>query len=404
MRDTIRVLVVDSTEEARKHIAALLASQADLLLVGQAATAKSGLEQAAALQPDIVLMAANLPGMDGIAATEALQDQAHPVSVIIMSEQGEQEQLRRAMMAGARNFLVKPFDGAELQAAIRQAVELERRRRLQQKQSSSKREGQIVTVFSTKGGIGKTMIATNLAVALAEHAGKSTVLVDGYLQFGDAALFLNLTPQATIADLVKDMDHLEEGVLRSYLTPFSPKLSVLAAPHRPEEAENISGMQLVQILKRLKDSFDFVVVDSPPSFADSMLNILDLSNQVVVVTSLDLPTIKNIKMCLEIMDSLGYPRDKLLLLLNRANSQGGMTREEVEATLKLQFDVALPSDGPTVVGSVNRGVPLVLGKPEAPIAQALIQLVQRLAGCEEKVTEAKRSGLMDRLKLAFSQP
>nr|WP_320145275.1 response regulator [uncultured Anaeromusa sp.] len=405
MTEKIRVLLVDDNEDTLRNITELLNYHQEITLVGKANTAKEGLEQAAALQPDIVLMDVNMPGMNGIEAAEVMQDQAPNVSVIIMSVQGDQEHLRRAMIAGAKNYLIKPFSSEEVISAIKQVADLERRRRrLLQMPTKGRREGRIITVFSTKGGIGKTLIATNLSVALAEHTNCSTVLVDGYLQFGDAALFLNLMPQATIADLIKDLDQMDEGVIRSYLTPYSSHLSVLAAPHRPEEAESISGAQMAEILTKLKGMFDFVVVDTPPSFADFMLNILDVSDMIIVVSSLDLPTIKNIKMCLEIMDSLGYPREKLLLLLNRANSEGGMTRVEVEDTLKRSFDMVLPSDGVIVLGSVNRGIPLVVGNPDAPIAQAFFQLAQILAYGEVKAPEKKvETGFMARLKRAFQK-
>ncbi|WP_018703876.1 response regulator [Anaeromusa acidaminophila] len=405
MTEKIRVLLVDDNEDTLRNITELLSYHEEIALVGKANTAQEGLAQAAALQPDIVLMDVNMPGMNGIEAAEVMQDQAPNVSIIIMSVQGDQEHLRRAMIAGAKNYLIKPFSSEEVISAIKQVADLERRRRrLLQMPSKGRREGRIITVFSTKGGIGKTLIATNLSVALAEHTGCSTVLVDGYLQFGDAALFLNLMPQATIADLIKDLDQMDEGVIRSYLTPYSSRLSVLAAPHRPEEAESISGAQMAEILTKLKGMFDLVVVDSPPSFADFMLNILDVSDMIIVVSSLDLPTIKNIKMCLEIMDSLGYPREKLLLLLNRANSEGGMTRVEVEDTLKRSFDMVLPSDGVNVLGSVNRGIPLVVGNPDTPIAQAFFQLAQILAYGEVKAPAKKvEGGFMARLKRAFKK-
>lgn len=403
MADKIKVLVADDIAATRENIAKLMEFHTEIILHGQAADAEEAIKKAKELQPDIVLMDINMPGMDGITATEILAAEVPTAGIVIMSVQGEQEYLRRAMLAGAKNYLVKPFTGDELLQAIKQvyANEQKRRKALEKKEIKEVLEGKIFTVFSTKGGIGKTTIATNLAVALAQKTGARVGLVDADLQFGDVALFLNLMPRMTIADLGQDMDHLDSKVLDAYMVAYNGNVRVLPAPLRPELAEMISGTQVAVLLKMMRTMFDYIIVDTAPAFNDIMLSILDASDQVLVVSALDLPTTKNVKLGLEVMESLGYAEDKMKLVLNRANSDGGMERKEVEATLRYRFAAALPSDGKVVVSSVNRGIPFVTTNPEAPVSQEIYHLINVLVPGNSK-ERRKDCGVIHRFKRLFA--
>jgi pilus assembly protein CpaE len=376
----IKVLIVDDIDATRNSICQLMEFHSEATIVGQAANAKEAIAQAKALTPDVILMDINMPGMDGIAATEILAMEAPNAAIIIMSVQGEQEYLRRAMIAGAKNYLVKPFTGDELLQAVQQVyVTGQKRLNLVHSDSSTAQLGKVITVFSTKGGIGKTTIATNLAVALGTNKAIKVGIIDVDLQFGDVALFLNLIPRATIADLVQDLENLDEQLLAGYLTAYSDNVKVLAAPSRPEQAEGITGAHLVQILHNMRMIFDYVIIDTAPAFNDVMLAVLDAADQVLVVSSMDLPTIKNVKICLEIMESLHYSEEKIKLVLNRADSDGGMELGEVEASLHRSFDATLPSDGKTVVTAVNRGIPFVISNPNTPVAQSVFSLAKVIA-------------------------
>lgn len=402
MADKIKVLIADDIAATRENITKLIEFQPEVIVVGEAATAEGAINQAKQLQPDIILMDINMPGMDGIEATQILSTDVPNSAIIIMSVQGEQEYLRRAMIAGAKDYLVKPFTGDELIQAVRQSHANEQKRRNVAKTDNEKaaQPGKIITVFSTKGGIGKTTIATNLAVALADRMGYKVGLVDGDLQFGDVSLFLNIMPQATIADLVKDKEGLDETLLKEYLTFYSDKVKVLAAPFRPEQAETISGQNLTDILKTMRTMFDYIVVDTAPVFNDAILAILDSSDMVLVVSSMDLPTIKNVKLCLEIMESINYSKDKIKLILNRANSEGGMEQEEVEETLHDTFMATVPSEGKVVVLSVNRGIPFVVSHPDSDVAKSIYYLAELVSGAEIKPKEEQK-GVVGRLKRFF---
>lgn len=373
MAEKIKLLIADDVSMTRSNITRLVEFDPGVSVVGQASTAEEAIEMAKKLLPDIILMDINMPGMDGIKATKIITNEIPEIGILIMSVQNEPEYFRQAMIAGAKDYLIKPFTSDELLHAIKSVYESQQiRRNRSSKDKQPSRQGKLITIFSTKGGIGKTTISTNLAVALGEKTGEKVCIVDADLQFGDAALFLNILPTATISDLVQD--NLETAVLPGYLCSFNQNIKILPAPLRPEQAELVTGSHITTILKLLRTMFSYVIIDTSPSFNDVNLAILDVSDEVFVVTAMDLPTVKNVKLCLEIMDSLKYNHEKVKLVLNRANSDGGLDIKEVEDILRRRFTATLPSDGKTVVSSVNKGIPFVLSNPDTIVAESIFDL------------------------------
>lgn len=401
MAAKISVMVVDDIRATRENIRKLIEFHPEMSFAGEAGSAEEAIARARELQPDVILMDINMPGMDGIEATNVIAGENPGAIVIIMSVQGEQEYLRKAMVAGAKDYLTKPFSGDELVNAIRQVhANEQRRRKVVNFGPKAAEPGKIITVFSTKGGVGKTTIAANLAVAIQQKTGERVGIVDADLQFGDIALLLNVMPRVTIADLARESEGLDDKVLAGYLTACGEGISVLAAPLRPEQAETLSGACLTAILKAMRSQFRYVIVDTTPSFSEQMLAALDVSDLVLLVASLDLPTVKNIKLCMEILDSLEYPQEKVRLVLNRALSEGGMDIREAEECLHRKFVATLPSDGKTVVSSVNRGIPFVLSHPDAPVSQKVFALAGVVAdGDGRKQPEAR--GVVGRLRRMF---
>ncbi|SMC71741.1 AAA family ATPase [Sporomusa malonica] len=404
MDERIKVFIADDIAATRENICKLMEFDPEMTVIGQAESGREAVEKVKVLQPDVILMDINMPGMDGIAATEQIAAESPSSCIIIMSVQGEQEYLRRAMVAGAKNYLVKPFSGDELLQAIKQSFANEKKRRnIVKFEPKREEQGKIITVFSTKGGIGKTTISTNLAVALAAKTGANVGIVDADLQFGDVALFLNLMPRATIADLVRDIEHLDMNVLDGYMAQFNSSVKVLPAPTRPEQAETVTSSHLSAILKTMRSSFKYTVIDTAPTFSDNMLAVLDASDIILVVAALDLPTIKNVKLCLEIMESLKYGEDKVKVVLNRANTDAGMDISEVEESLRYKFSATVPSDGKVVVASVNRGVPFVVSHPDAPVTQSIVNLARLVAGSDwpDRHEEQPAAGVVSRFKRLF---
>src|SRR5437870_3891323 len=282
MADKIRILVVDDIAETRENLAKLIGFEADMTIVASADGGNQAVELAKKERPDVILMDINMPDMDGTTATEIIANTVPESPIIMMSVQGEQDYLRRSMLAGAREFLVKPFSADELVNAIRHVHELEKVKRARYAQAApaaagpanaaaaaptARDQSQVITFFSPKGGVGRTTIATNLAVALHQTTQKPVVLGDGTLPFGDIAVILNMSPKAkTVADLVGSFDNMDSDVLESVLVPHSTGIKVMLAPPTPESAELINGANMKRALELLRERYAYIVVDTWPSF------------------------------------------------------------------------------------------------------------------------------------------
>ncbi|MFL5800236.1 MAG: CpaE family protein, partial [Roseiflexaceae bacterium] len=338
----IRVLIVDDITETRDNLEKLLFFEKDIEVVAKASTGREAVAMAKQYQPDVVLMDINMPDMDGIAATEALLSQVPTTQVIMMSVQGEQDYLRRSMLAGAREFLIKPISAEDLYNAIRHVHRLQTTQRRyapagpgeQGGGESSGPQGQIVAVFSPKGGVGTSVIAANLAVALRQLTNKKVALVDGNLIFGDLGVIMNLVSSKTIADLANRIAEMDRDLLNDILITHTTQVRVLLAPPNPQTGELVTADHLRAILEQLRKDFDYVVVDTQSSFQDRALAVLDLADRIVTLMTLEMPCIKNIKLFLEVAELLEYPAEKVLLVLNKADNRLGIRVENVEENIQ----------------------------------------------------------------------
>jgi pilus assembly protein CpaE len=397
MADQIRVLIVDDIPETRDHLTKLLGFESDIEVVGAAASGSESLTMAAKMLPDVVLMDINMPDMDGIAATEKLSSQVPTAAVVMMSVQGEADYLRRSMLAGAREFLVKPFSSDELTASIRQVYTRERDKQSRMSampvmsgtpggattaSDDGSHDGQVIAIFSPKGGVGRTTVAVNLAVAAATELGKSVVLMDGSFQFGDVGVLLNLNPKnKSIADLVPELEAGDpELSLDTFVINHSAGIRVLLAPPSPEMAELITPSGVKRVLEALRKNHDLVIVDCTSWFNETTLAILDTADTVLTMLSLEITSIKNMRLFLEVADQLGYEQNKIKLVLNRADSSLGIRVADVESSIGRKVDHTIVSDGRSVVYALNRGVPFFLSNREAQVSQDILRLAQAVAG------------------------
>ena len=243
--------------------------------------------------------------------------------------------------------------------------------------SSSSIEGKVVTFFSPKGGAGKTVLACNLAATFARQQNRKTLLLDLDLQFGDAAIMMGIEPEKTIYDLVMARRELDSDSLSGYVTAHSSGVHVLPAPLRPEDAELVTEERLGHLFSVAKESYDVIVVDTPPFFHGPVLSTLDRTDQLVLVASLDVPSVKNVKLTMQTLDLLHYPKERRHLLLNRAGSKVGLKAQEVERALEMKVEFEVPVDREVAV-SVNRGVPLVLSNPRSGVGKALQEMADKL--------------------------
>ncbi len=391
MSEQIRVVIVDDIAETREHLTKLLSFESDIEVVGAASSGEEAVDLTGKLQPDILLMDINMPGMDGIATTERVSATFPATSIIMMSVQGEADYLRRSMLAGAREFLVKPFSSDELTASIRQVHVREKQKRGrmvvpaqagQPSAAGEKKDGKIVTLFAPKGGVGRTTLAVNLAVAMAGEQRQTVTLVDGSFQFGDVGVLLNLNPKnKSIIDVVADPSATDEDLVDTTLINHSTGIKVLLAPPSPEMAELITVDQIRRMMGRLRETNDFTVVDLWPHFNDVSLALLDMSDVILTILTLEITNIKNIRLFLEVAEQLGYG-DRLKLVLNRADSAFGIRVADVENSVGRKIDHQVVSDGRTVVYALNRGVPFVWSNSQAPVSEDILKISRALVSGE----------------------
>ena len=398
--DKIRVLVVDDIPEMRENIRKLLAFENDIEVVAVAGNGKDALECARQYQPNVVLMDINMPDMDGITAAE-LVVQAVPIAQVIMvSVQSEADYLRRAMLVGARDFVTKPFSADELISTIHRVHKSGLARAQAAPQPGPmlpggmpgsmrpKKEGQVVAVFGTKGGIGTSMLAVNLAIGLSRNDHRVAV-VDASLHFGDVGVLLNLQASRSIADIVQVIADLDAELINTMLTPHTSGIKALLAPARPEMAELITAEHVRSILAEMRRMFDFVVVDTTRSLKDDVLAVLDTADRIVLLGTPDIPSIKNARAFFEIADALSYASDKIMFILNKVDRRSTISAKDFESYLKHPVAAQLPMDEAIAVMSVNKGVPFV-ADPRArttALAQAVFQLADRLTTELEPVAD-----------------
>lgn len=388
-----RVLIVDDIAETRETIRKLLQFESDIDVVGAAKSGREGIQLAQELDPDVVLMDINMPDLDGIATTEEIRKKSPHIQIVILSVQGDQNYMRRAMLAGARDFLTKPPMGDELISAIRRAGEMaqiERVKNAKQQFSASQAaglllspnaltpvsNGKIITVYSPKGGTGCTTIAVNLAIAL-HNEDTRTVLVDANLQFGDVAVFVNEQGKNTILELAPRVDELDPDLVEEILIKHDASgIRILAAPQRPELAEKISPEQFTRVLKFLQRMYSYVVVDTSTNLTDMILSTFDISDVIVLVTTQEIPAIKNARLFLDLLHTIGITKEHVVFVMNRYDKKIAITPQRVSDNLKHEVSVIIPLDGKVVVAAVNRGVPFMLDNKSQPVGRGIFSLAQ----------------------------
>ncbi|MFZ0918951.1 MAG: response regulator [Candidatus Dormiibacterota bacterium] len=381
----IRLLIVDDIASTRDNLRKLLGFEEDIEVIGTAGDGKQGLEEAHRLLPDIVLTDVNMPIMDGIQLTERLAQELPASPVIIMSVQGERDYLRRAMQAGAREYLIKPFSHDELVAAIRRVHQLEEKKGTFAKAAAPDGSGaprpaalgEVIVLFSGKGGVGKTLLATNLSVALAVETESRVALVDLDLQFGDIGVMLNLDHSRSITDIVES-ETLEPEMLNEVMAQGPNGVRVLLAPISPELADLITSDHVRMVMAELRKTFDYVVVDTSCHLADFNLEVIESAQHVLVVTALTIPAIKDAKLALKVLESLTVDPSAVLLVVDRSDSHSDFNKDSIEQNLRHSVGAQIPYD-PRVVGdSINRGIPFVTSSPESDISRSMRELAGAL--------------------------
>jgi Flp pilus assembly CpaE family ATPase len=326
---------------------------------------------------------------DALAFAASLRLARPAVGVILARRDVDVTLLMRAMQSGVRD-VVQAGDDAAMAAACRRSYEVTRRM-LAPPAGEESTPGQIVTVFAAKGGIGKTMLAVNLAVALAMQGAGRVCLVDLDLAFGDVGITVQLDPLRTILDALPMAGHLDESGAASLLTRYQPGLDMLLAPVTPGDAEKIPPRLVGELLAVLRGMYDFVVVDTPAQFNEHVLTAMDVSSHLVLLTTPDVTALKNLRVALDMLDMLSYPRQIRSVVINRADSKVGLSLEQVRKVVRSDITAYIPSSRAVPI-SVNKGVPIMLGSPGHPVSQSVTRFVQqRLLASSTRRAPAGRS-------------
>jgi pilus assembly protein CpaE len=313
--------------------------------------------------PDVDLTAA-------LSVCEQLRLERSEVGVVLMRRRLDVTVMAQALSVGVR-AVVSSDDLGSLNEACQRSLALSERLG---GAVAATHDGRIVTVFAAKGGVGKTTVSTNVAAELASD-GSRVLLVDLDLAFGDVGIALGLSPQRSMTDVVAMAGHLDEQGLASVVTRHDCGLDALCAPSLPAEADRIPGKSITEVLRIAKRMYDYVVVDTPPAFTEHVLAAFDSSDVSILLATLDIPAVKNLRLTLDTLDLLGHPRDSWVVVLNRSDNKVGLTADDVSNALHRPIALQIPNSL-AVSAAINRGVPIVLDDPRHPVSSALKLLVQ----------------------------
>lgn len=405
MLQTIKILIAEADLEKRIGLKKLLFQvptdvksilrNKEVEIVGEAESVKEVEILAAKLSPEIILMSSNIEGVNAVCRIAYTFPSS---SIIIISEHSlTQDEFKKTMLAGIRSFLVQPIDQLELHKVIIELFEInnQKRERLETTiLSTPVTRSKIIAMFGATGGVGRTLLSTNLAVFMAKYlnaTNKKVALLDLDLQFGDIAIMLNLTPTKTITGLSKEISEsgdIDDELFESYLIKYRDKLAVLPAPLKPEEADLVKAEHIEKILDKIRNKYHYTIIDCSRTLSEPILVALGAADVLILLLTLDIPTIKNAKLALEVMEKLGFS-SKVKIVVNRANTQMGISIVEVKEALATPIMELIPSNGPVAIPSVNEGIPFVIKQPKSNISKSIGQLADKLIEQVDKVETKK---------------
>lgn len=378
------ITVIDPTGEFADVVGSLSASRPEAAV--HAFATADGVSLAADAPLVVVVAPSADPGI-GLEVARAAETAGAHTRVVIVAHQVDTALMRSALRAGVADVVSSDDPAAEIARSVLEAYADAESRLAEAAQESlaerTDRGGIVVTVFSTKGGVGKSVLATNLGVALARCSSRKTALVDLDLQFGDVGIMLGLAPERTIADVAASIERLDEDLLRGHMTHHTSGLDVLLAPVRPEDAETVTTGRIGRILGLLREMYDIVVIDTAASLDEVVLSALDRSDAVYAVTMMDIASIKNLKISTQKLKQLGYDNGLIRVVLNRADSKVWLQPNEVERAVGAEIFARIPSDR-VVPRSVNKGTPVVIDEPKSDVAKAIVGIAKTVAECVEE--------------------
>jgi pilus assembly protein CpaE len=389
MTEPISVVVLSTGLENFKDIRRALTAESRVQLLAGGNDADQLYEEIVRLKPMTAIIALGPNADTAVRFIERLNKECPNTALISAAQDASPDLILRSLRAGAREFLRLPIIADELRTVLARVSEF-----TSKQVEAPKKRGRMVAVFSSKGGCGTSFMATNLAAA----TNSKTVLVDLNLQAGDLPLFLGLEAKYSIADMVEKRQRLDETLINSLVTPHSKNLWLLAAPREADSADEIEPQHIFEVLQKLREHYDYVVLDPQHTFDSITLAALDQSDEIILVLTLDIPAIRSTQRALEIFDRLGYPRQKVRIVVNRWSKQIDLDLRQVEKFLGEPCIGFVPSDYQTAVSTINLGTPLVQAEPTSKIAQEIRRIAEQISlGVAPIEESSQRRGFLSSL-------
>jgi pilus assembly protein CpaE len=370
MTQPLTIVVLSTGLDNFKEIRTALSADGRVQLLAGGDDTDQLLGEITRLRPMAAIITLGANSEQAMKFIQRLTNEAPKTVIIAAAQKAAPELLLQSLRAGAREFLQVPIKADELKTVLDRVAEF-----CQTQVETVKKKGRMVAVFSSKGGCGTSFIATNLAAC----AGARTILVDLNLQAGDLPLFLGVNHKYSFADMAENRSRLDDDLIKSFVTPYSSHLSLLAAPKEADSADEIEPEHVFEVLQKLRESYDYIVLDPQHTFDSKTLAALDQSDQIVLVLTLDIPAIRSTQRSLEIFDRLGYPRQKIRIVVNRWSKQIDLDLQQVEKFLGEPVIGFVPSEYQTAVTSINLGQPLVLSEPGSKISLEIKRIARVIA-------------------------
>lgn len=370
MTQPLTIVVLSTGLDNFKEIRTALSTDRRVQLLAGGDDAEQLHGEIVRLKPAAAIITLGANSDQAIKLIQRLTIESPTTALIAAANNAAHDLLLQSLRAGAREFLKLPISPEELKTVLDRVADFSA-----SQVETPKKKGRMVAVFSSKGGCGTSFMATNLAAA----ANVRTVLVDLNLQAGDLPLFLGVDPKYSFADMAENKSRLDDALIKSFVTPYSSNLSLLAAPREADSADEIEPEHVFEVLQRLRESYDYVVLDPQHTFDSITLAALDQSDEIVLVLTLDIPAIRSTQRALEIFDRLGYPRKKIRIVVNRWSKQIDLDLRQVEKFLGEPVIGFVPSDYQMAVTSINLGQPLVQSEPNCKIAQEIRRIARIIA-------------------------
>lgn len=411
-------MIVDDVPDTTENVQKLLYFERDIQVIATAASGREAIAKAGRVMPDVILMDINMPDMDGLQAAKVILQQV-PTRVVMMSVQAEPEYLQRALLIGARGYLTKPFSGDQLANTLRNAAQvpvqgfsapagrgpdvengggrvavMERAPAMPAyappPQAQRSRQ-HVIAVFSGKGGVGRSVLAMNLAIVLRQMTQERVALIDADLQSGDIHVLLNMNSPSSIDDL-REAVSLDAEIIHQSMAEHDTGLMVLRAPLQPESAERFTEDEMKRILVDLRENYDYLVIDLSTSYTGPNLTILEMADQIVLVTTLEITSLNKVTRFFEVAEKLRYPEQKIVLVCNRVQPYYGIKTQQLEQQVRHRVAAQFPEENQLMVRAVNRGVPFVLQNRNHPFTKQLVNLAREIVLAANQEKEVYQQG------------